>query len=90
MTYHFNPDIKYCVDINEVKLIDKGKNELFALGYPEAAIFDLLIKQYPPKTMIRMLSKICLITKSHADSLLRDTIEYLVQQNILIQEEKRG
>jgi hypothetical protein len=86
MTYHINSDISYCVDIQDIKLIDNRNNRMLTLNYPEAAIFDMLIKQYPHKTMIRMLSKIGLLTETHAENLICDTIDFLVQNNVLMPE----
>lgn len=90
MTYYLNPDFSYAVDIQDIKLIDNSNGKLITLNYPEAAIFDLLIKQYPHKMMIRMLSKIGLMTDSHAENLIRDTIDFLVQNNVLMPEQSRG
>ncbi|HEX9971240.1 MAG TPA: hypothetical protein VGD14_04140 [bacterium] len=90
MTYHLNTDFSYCVDIQDIKLIDKKNNKMITLNYPEAAIFDLLIKQYPHKTLIRTLSKIGLLTEIHAENLIGDTIDFLVQNNVLMPESSRG
>lgn len=86
MKYQFNADFSYCVDTQNIKLMDKSKSKMITLNYPEAAIFDLLIKQYPYKTMIRMISKIGLMTENHAENLICDTIDFLVQQHVLIPE----
>ena len=86
MTFHFNSDISYCVDIHDIKVFDKNTNKTLTLNYPEAAIFDLFIKKYSQKTMVQMTSKIGLLTENHAENLIRDTIDFLVQNNILIQE----
>ncbi len=72
------------MDIQDIKLIDKSK--MITLSYPAAAIFDLLIKQYPHKTMIKMISKIGLYTESHAESIVGDTLDFLIQHNVLVQE----
>ncbi|MCI0493525.1 hypothetical protein L0Z72_00850 [candidate division KSB1 bacterium] len=90
MTYHMNPDFSYAVDIQDAKLIDNTNGKLITLRYPEAAIFDLLIKQYSHKTMVRMLSKIGLMTDSHAENLIGDTIDFLVQNNVIMPEQSRG
>jgi hypothetical protein len=84
MTYTFNPDIVYCVELHDVKLFNKKTNQSLTLNYPEAAIFDLLVKEYPHLTMIRMLSKIGFMTESHAESLLNDTLDFLMQHNVFI------
>lgn len=86
MTYRFNSDILYCVDIQNIQMIDKLNRKVITLFYPEAAIFDLLMKQYPCEIMIRMLSKIGLMTETHAEDLIRDTIDFLVQNNIIMPE----
>ncbi len=86
MRYRFNTDFSYCVDIHDIKLIDKRDKKMITINYPEAAIFDLLIKQYSHKTMIKMISKIGLLTETHAENLIGETIDFLVQNNVLIPE----
>lgn len=86
MIYHFNADFSYCVDIQDIKLIDQRKNKVLTLNYPAAAIFDLLIRQYPHKKMIQMISKIGLLTETHAENLIGETIDFLVQNRVLMPE----
>ncbi len=86
MRYRFNADFSYCVDIQDVKLVDKKGKKVLTLHYPEAAIFDLLIKRYPHNTMIRMMAHIGLLTETHAENLIRDTIDFLVQHRVLLLE----
>jgi hypothetical protein len=86
MAYHFISDFSYCVNIHDVKLFDKTTKNTITLKYPEAAVLDLLIKQYPHKTMVRILSKIGLYTESHAESILGDTLDFMIQHKILVQD----
>ena len=86
MTYLFNFNFSYCVDIEDIKLIDQRKNKILTLTYPSAAIFDLLIKKYPKITMIRMISKIGLLTETHAEYLIGETIDFLVKNHVLMPE----
>ena len=83
MAFQFNSDFSYNVDIQDIKLVHLKENKQLTLAYPEAAIFDLLIKGYPYKTMIRMMKQITLLTETHAENLIRDTIDFLIQHNVL-------
>ena len=86
MGYYLNTDFSYCVDIFDIKLIAKNSSQALTINYPEAAVFDMFIKQYSHKKMVFLLSKTALLNESHAEMLLFDTIKFFVQNNILFQE----
>ena len=85
MTFHLNPNYVYCVDLRDIKLTHKDGRKL-VLDYPQAAIFDMLLKQYSSDTRIRMMRHIGILSEQHARQLINDTIEMLVDTQVLLSE----
>ncbi|MBN2103541.1 hypothetical protein JW835_05815 [bacterium] len=83
MRYQLNPDFSYCVDIRDIKLISRRDNTRICLPYPQAAVFDLLLKGYSQQAMERMMAKIALVTESHAAGLIRDTLDDLMEKKVI-------
>ncbi len=84
MDIQFNPDFSFCVDVKEIRLVDRKKKTAFCLAYPQAAVFDLLLKGYAPHVLVRMMTKIAHIAPSHAESLIQDTISQLLEKKVII------
>ncbi len=84
--FKFKTGLSYHVNISDIEIIDQESGMRTTLNYPEAAVLDLLIKEYPSQTVTQMISKICFCTISHAQSIIIDTIESLLQFNLIILE----
>ena len=78
-----NPEFTYCVDIYDIKLVNREKGIQFCLSYPQAAIFDLLLKGYNRKMIVRMLIHIAHMTETHAEHLLEDTLIDFQNKNMI-------
>ena len=85
MIVTFKSNISYVVNMYDIQIIDRQTNQAITLGYPEAAVFDLLIKEYPCEKIIQMISYIVHCAKSHAESILNDTLNKLIQKNFIRQ-----
>ncbi|MBN1997921.1 hypothetical protein JW935_10240 [candidate division KSB1 bacterium] len=83
MDFQLNSDCSYCVDIADIQFIDHTNNIQFRLPYPQAVVFDLLLKGYSKDTMVRMICKIALVMEAHAQNLIQDTITELKNKAIL-------
>ena len=83
MDYHLNDDFSYCVNIQDIQFINHNEHLYFTLHYPEAAIFDLIFKGYGKKSMVRMMTKIALVSETHAEDLIRDTINILIENKVI-------
>lgn len=83
--YCINPNITYSVDIFDIKLFNKAKNSLTTLSYPQAVIWDLFIKKYSYKSIIHMMAIIGRMTSTHAKAVVDDTLEYFLEENILVE-----
>lgn len=81
--YRFNPDIVYYVNISGIQLHDKKNSRVIDLEYPEAAVFDLLMKKLPDDKIIRMISEIFPENQADAEKIFRDTTGFLLQNKII-------
>jgi len=90
MNYRLNPNCLYCVELRHIQIIDRVNARQLALEYPKAAVFDLIIKQVPEPTLVRMIAKIALVTESHARKIIHDTIDELVQNEIILRAPHHG
>lgn len=84
--YRINPDIIYTVDIFDIKVSNAVLNTVTELSYHQAVIWDLLIKNYPYKSIIKMMALIGRMTATHAKAVVDDTLEFLLTENILRKE----
>ena len=87
--YLLNPEIRYYVNISGIQLDDK-KGHVVSLDYPEAAVFDLLLKKLPDEKIISMLSKIYPGNSSDPVKIFSDTVDLLVKHKIIITDHNIG
>ncbi|MDD4309407.1 MAG: hypothetical protein PHO32_03430 [Candidatus Cloacimonetes bacterium] len=85
MKYCLNPSARYTVDKSDIKIILPQNGELVSIGYPEAAILDLIIKKYDSNEILFILQKIAHVTDTHALSIFNDTITEFINLNIVLQ-----
>ena len=83
MNYKLNSDYSYCVDMFDIKLINMKERKQLTLKYPEAAVYALMIKGYAYTDMIRLMAEIAFVTRSHAESLVNDTMKMLQKYDII-------
>lgn len=80
--YQIQKNTQYVVEQTHILLLNEKKQ--YILAYPEAAIWDFLIKQYPLKKMTKLLSSIAFITESHAEHLIKVCLKKLCQEGFII------
>jgi len=81
--YRLNPDLDCCVDIYDLKLIDRKNNTCISLAYPQAVIWDLLHKNYPLPAIIRMMANIGKMNVKHAETVVHEALDYFYANQIL-------
>jgi len=84
INYRQNPDVRYIIESSGLILINTRSGNKLAIDYPQAAVWDLLIKNYAPDLMIRMISNILLISRTQAKSIILDTLESLYRKGFLL------
>ncbi|MBN2215683.1 MAG: hypothetical protein JW723_15750 [Bacteroidales bacterium] len=83
MNYKLNSGYSYCVDMFDIKLINMKARKQITLRYPDAAVYALMLKGYAYTDMVRMMAEIALVTKSHAEKLVNDTMNMLQEYNVI-------
>lgn len=84
MKFNFNSAVAYYVNIKGIQVHDKGNGRIIELYYPEAAVFDLMIKKLPEDKIIRMLSIIFPDRSAEAEKIFNDTLKLFIRHNIVI------
>jgi hypothetical protein len=87
IVYRQNPDVSYIVESNSLILINARTGNKLVIDYPQAAVWDLIIKNYTFDMIVRMISNILLITGNQSKSLIVDTLEYLYDKGFLLKSE---
>jgi hypothetical protein len=82
----FNPDVVWSVDTYGLSLIHQKTGAKLSLGYPEAALWDLLSREVDLTWMIRIMAAIAGIAEPAALSLIFATIEGWVAAGWLLKE----
>jgi hypothetical protein len=83
--YMQNPDVSYTVESSGLILINKRTGDKYSIGYPQAAVWDLIIKNYTFDKIARMISNILIVTKSHANSIVLDSLEFLYKKGLILE-----
>ncbi len=84
IVYRQDPDVSYTVESNGLILINARTGNKLVIDYPQAAVWDLIIKNYTPGMIVRMISNILLITRNQSKSIIRDTLESLYDKGFLL------
>ena len=82
-SYQCPDDVGWSVEIDTIRLIDQRTGSVCLLGYPEAAIWDLISRGYGFDDLVRLLGVIASISASQAKRLVLHTVEDFVQKGFL-------
>jgi len=85
MKYQLNKDFTWSVDIFDIKLINTKEHCQLKLKYPDAAIFALKHDGYAGQKLIHMVSKIAHTTEKHAEEMIRDVLNMLIENQVFIE-----
>ncbi len=72
--YHVAPGVRWAVERTTLTLVD-GRGGACRLGYPEAAVWDLVSRGYPLAEVARMIAAIASLDPTAADAIIRSAIE---------------
>jgi hypothetical protein len=79
-----NPNVKYCVDVFDIKLFYVDQKKTVVLSYPEAVVWDLMIKKYSIRRMYHVMAIIGRMTPAHAKAVVDDALHFFYTENILL------
>jgi len=81
---HFAPDIGWIVEEGSVRIFHAGKGELLKLGYPEAAVWDLISRYSREEEIVPKLAAIGDLSAPAARIFLRSCLRRWIQAGILL------
>ena len=82
--YKCSEQLHYVVEYSSIILVDTRRGHTLTLEYPEAAIWDFLCRGYELSRINRLLTYICHITATHADSIIKDFLSLLIENDFLV------
>jgi len=89
LSYRVSPAVRWVVEKRGLLLVG-GDGSHLRLGYPEAAIWDLLSRGYRTRTLVSSLAHIVGVDDSTAMKLLFDTARDLLAAGFLSSETSDG
>ena len=83
------PQVAWAAQIDGVLLVGPA-GRTHSLGYPAAAIWDLLVRQRPRARMVRMLSAIASLDERTARRLVDEAIEQWLAAGLVVEVARGG
>jgi hypothetical protein len=83
------PGLRYIAEPGRIVLLDTQTGRALHLEYPDAAIWDMMIRGYQHRRIADSLQDIAHLTAAHADQLICDLLARLLRADLLTQERKR-
>lgn len=81
--FRCRPGVLFAVELDGVTIIEPGAGTSLRLGYPDAAVWDLLCRGYAFDTVAGMLGHIAAMRRDEAARAARETICQLLDQGFL-------
>ena len=89
-TYQCTPHTKWAVEMYGIFLINEKTGTSSSLGYPQAAIWDLLTRNYSYPEMLRLLCRITTLQTNEAEKLLAESLEKWINSGFLTMVSNHG
>lgn len=80
--YRLSPTVRWAVERFTLRLTD-ARGQVAILGYPDAAIWDLLSRGYPYPKVVSMMTHIAGLDEGEASSAVRSAISAWVKGGFL-------
>ncbi|MEZ5397867.1 MAG: hypothetical protein R2724_34580 [Bryobacterales bacterium] len=87
--YTLAQGVKWVVETHGLILTD-GKGKVWLLHYPEAAIWDLLMREYPMDKVFSMMTYIASINSEEARNLVLNALNNWTQEGLMVKEVRHG
>jgi hypothetical protein len=89
-TYQCAPHIKWAVDTQGIMLMNQDTAEVHRLANPQAAVWDLITREYPYPKTVGMLAAIAALDETAAEHLLMESLQAWTEAGILILKRRHG
>lgn len=88
--YHCPDHVGWSVEIDTIRIINQRSGAVCLLGYPEAAVWDLISRGYAYDDLVRLLGVIASFDLSEAKQLVLRTVKDLAGKGFLTQSGDHG
>jgi hypothetical protein len=83
MTYQCTASTRWTIETHGIALVNQETGTTCFLKYPQAAIWDLIARNYPYPRIIRMLQAITSLQKEEVQTMLRKSLDMWVKNGFL-------
>lgn len=87
IAYHWAPSTRWAVELKGIVLINEGTGAVSSLGYPQAAVWDLLTHGYSYDRSVCMLTAITSLQTGEVETLIAESLKTWVEDGFLILKE---
>ena len=85
MTYECADSTRWAVETRGIALVNQETEATCFLKYPQAAIWDLIARNYPYTSIIRMLQAITSLQEAEVQAILLKSLDTWVKAGFLIE-----
>lgn len=89
-TYRCAPHVSWTVERNGLLLLNAGNAKGCPLGYPQAALWDLLSRGNSYRQVVSKMRAIALLSAEATERFIADTMESWVEAGLLLREDGDG
>jgi len=89
-TYRCAPHLSWTVERNGLLLLNSGNAKACQLGYPQAALWELLSRGNSYGQVVSKMRAIALLSAEATERFIADTVESWVQAGLLLREDGDG
>ncbi len=84
LSYTTSPQVAWTVQPKGIRIIDEVTRAGFDLGYPAAAVWDLLQRSYPAAQLVVMVAALARVGQAEAEGLVRESVAAWVRSGWLV------
>jgi len=85
VTYRPAPGVRWTIE-DDGLLLDDGTGHIAKVGYPDAAIWDLMVRGYRHGKLVELVTHIASLDESAADELVAECLELWAERGVLRKE----
>jgi len=89
-TYRCGPDVAYAVESTGIVLMGEPDGPVRHLGYPEAAVWDLISRRYTFDRTVAMLRAIASLDACEAEHVVRRCLREWTDAGFLVRHDAHG
>lgn len=84
LNYQCSPGVVWAVEMDGITLLNPSTGAVCSLGYPQAAIWDLISRGYSTDRLLRVISALASLEPNETDRLVHESLEDWTKAGFLI------